>query len=227
MSDVYKRQRKGHPERAKAIAEWEVESKLLKEARVKAGVPEFISHEDQDEYTQVIAEQIAATKLPDAPAMPVVAKGNASIATSLVTNYVSAPRKGKGSSESPNRPHQSRIAGAGSVSEEYFAMVHKPIPINKALQIPEAKAALDKEWNKLKDKKAWLVETVSEKRDIQEKAKREGKKVHFGALMDLCHLKHAELAAEFQKYKGRVVFRGDAVKAVSYTHLTLPTILLV
>ena len=30
--------------------------------------------------------------------------------------------------------------------------------------------------------------------------------------MDLCHLKHAELEEWLQLYKGRVVFRGDAVK---------------
>ena len=36
--------------------------------------------------------------------------------------------------------------------------------------------------------------------------------VQLGRLMDWCHLKHAELQAELQKYKGRVVFRGDQVK---------------
>ena len=30
--------------------------------------------------------------------------------------------------------------------------------------------------------------------------------------MDMCHLKNAELEAKHQKYKGRVVFRGDIVK---------------
>ena len=30
--------------------------------------------------------------------------------------------------------------------------------------------------------------------------------------MDICHLKNAELEPEFQKYKGRVVLRGDIVK---------------
>ena len=30
--------------------------------------------------------------------------------------------------------------------------------------------------------------------------------------MDLCHLKHSEQAEHLWKYKGRVVFRGDAVK---------------
>ena len=31
-------------------------------------------------------------------------------------------------------------------------------------------------------------------------------------LMDICHLKNAELEAKHQKYKGRVVLRGDIVK---------------
>ena len=30
--------------------------------------------------------------------------------------------------------------------------------------------------------------------------------------MDICHLKNAELEPKFQKYKGRVVLRGDIVK---------------
>ena len=30
--------------------------------------------------------------------------------------------------------------------------------------------------------------------------------------MLLCHLKNSELAKEYQKYKGRAVFRGDTVK---------------
>ena len=30
--------------------------------------------------------------------------------------------------------------------------------------------------------------------------------------MDICHLKNAELEAKHQKYKGRIVLRGDIVK---------------
>ena len=30
--------------------------------------------------------------------------------------------------------------------------------------------------------------------------------------MDICHLKNAELEVKHQKYKGRVVLRGDIVK---------------
>ena len=39
-----------------------------------------------------------------------------------------------------------------------------------------------------------------------------GRKVHFESLMDLCHLKKSELEPKFQKYRGRVVLRGDSVK---------------
>ena len=39
-----------------------------------------------------------------------------------------------------------------------------------------------------------------------------GVTVHFASLMDICHLKNAELEAKHQKYKGRVVLRGDVVK---------------
>ena len=34
----------------------------------------------------------------------------------------------------------------------------------------------------------------------------------FASLMDICHLKNAELEAKHQKYKGRVVLRGYIVK---------------
>ena len=36
-------------------------------------------------------------------------------------------------------------------------------------------------------------------------------KVHCASLMDLCHLKNAELEKKHQKYKGRLVLRGDIV----------------
>ena len=39
-----------------------------------------------------------------------------------------------------------------------------------------------------------------------------GAKVHFASLMDICHLKNAELEAKHRKYKVRVVLRGDVVK---------------
>ena len=44
------------------------------------------------------------------------------------------------------------------------------------------------------------------------KQERRAQKFIFASLMDICHLKNAELEAKHQKYKGRVVLRGDIVK---------------
>ena len=45
-----------------------------------------------------------------------------------------------------------------------------------------------------------------------EEARTSGATVHFASLMDICHLKNAELETKHQKFEGRVVLRGDIVK---------------
>ena len=45
-----------------------------------------------------------------------------------------------------------------------------------------------------------------------DEARTKGAKVHFASLMDICHLKNAELETKHQKCQGRVVLRGDIVK---------------
>ena len=81
----------------------------------------------------------------------------------------------------------------------------------QAMKIPSAKAAVDKEWGKLEKISAWNLTKVRSKNEVIDEARTSGTKVHF-ALMDICHLKNAELEAKHQKYKGRVVLRGDIVR---------------
>ena len=47
-----------------------------------------------------------------------------------------------------------------------------------------------------------------------DEARNSGATVHFASVMDICHLKNAELEAKHQKYKGRVILRGDIVKTI-------------
>ena len=47
---------------------------------------------------------------------------------------------------------------------------------------------------------------------VSKEAQKNNNNVHFASLRDLCHLKNSELEPQFQKYKGRVVFRGAFVK---------------
>ena len=55
-------------------------------------------------------------------------------------------------------------------------------------------------------------ESKKQNKVVIAEARNEGKTVHFASLMDVCHLKNSELEPQFQKYKGRVVLRGDFVK---------------
>ena len=82
----------------------------------------------------------------------------------------------------------------------------------QAMKIPAAKAEVDKEWEKLENISAWNRTKVRSKREVIDEARTSGTKVCFASLMDICYLKNAELETKHQKYKGRVVVRGDIVK---------------
>ena len=60
--------------------------------------------------------------------------------------------------------------------------------------------------------RAWDLTKVRNKSEVIDEARMKGVKVHFASLMDICHLKNAELEAKHQKYQGRVVLRGNIVK---------------
>ena len=59
---------------------------------------------------------------------------------------------------------------------------------------------------------AWDLTKVRSKSEVIDEARTKGATVHFASLMVICHLKNAELEAKHQKYKGRIVLRGDFVK---------------
>ena len=108
--------------------------------------------------------------------------------------------------------HEDRIAGKGINSLNHHNIVHKFIPMPEAMKIPDAKTAVDKDWGKLEKISAWKLTKVRNKKEVSVEAKKQGRTVHFASLMDFCHLKSAELEAKHQKYKGRIVLRGDIVK---------------
>ena len=61
------------------------------------------------------------------------------------------------------------------------------------MKIPAAKAAVDKEWEKLEKISAWNLTKVKSKKTVIDEARTTGATVHFASLMDICHLKNAEL----------------------------------
>ena len=74
-------------------------------------------------------------------------------------------------------------------SLQHYNWVHKFIPVPPATKIPAAKAAVDKEWEKLEKISAWDLTKVRSKKKVIDEARTTGAKVHFASLMDICHLK--------------------------------------
>ena len=107
--------------------------------------------------------------------------------------------------------HVDDIAEKGMNSLSHNNLVRKLIPMLQAVKIPDAKAAVDKGWEKLEKIPAWQLAKVRNKKDVIAESKNQGRTVHFASSMDLCHRKKSELELQFQKYKGRVVLRCDVV----------------
>ena len=95
--------------------------------------------------------------------------------------------------------HQDHIAGKGENSLQHYNLVHKFIPMPQAMKIPAAKAAVDKEWEKMEKISVWNLTKVRSKKEVIDEARTKGAKVHFASLMDICHLKNAEFEAKHQK----------------------------
>ena len=66
----------------------------------------------------------------------------------------------------------------------HYNLMRKPIPIHQAMKILDAKAAVDKKWDKLKNLPAWRESQGKSKEKIIEQAQTEGDMVHFTTLLD-------------------------------------------
>ena len=58
---------------------------------------------------------------------------------------------------------------------------------------------MDKEWETLDKISAWNLTKVRSKKEVIDEARTKRAKVHFASLMDICHLKNAELEAKQKK----------------------------
>ena len=92
--------------------------------------------------------------------------------------------------------HEDHTAGKGEHSLQHYKLVHKFILLPQAMKIPAAKAALDKEWEKLEKFSAWSLTKVRNKSEVIDEARTLGVKVHFASLMDICQMKNAQLEAK-------------------------------
>ena len=99
--------------------------------------------------------------------------------------------------------HKDHIAENGFDSLSPCNLAHKIIPMPQAMRILDAKAQKVAGLARNQSKERKGGHCGSTKREIT---------VHFATLMDICHLKSAELEPLYPKYLGQVVLRGDVVK---------------
>ena len=135
--------------------------------------------------------QVKAAQLlhagPPVPAMPIIDTDFAILASATDTDTPPTARP-------TGRAHDDHISS--SILPDYisFFCVHKAISMKDVHKTPAAKQALSDEWKSLAGKPAWDFKKVRAKADVQAEARDTGVKVHFGNLMERCHLKNSEMA---------------------------------
>ena len=200
------------------IGYWAKEKPKLEEAQGQHGHTSVPTTDT--EYERIIEDVRQRFREPPAQAMPLLTHNFEDEKMAMILREFSEEEDDQARAEQilmaladrTTDNHQEHFSPAGFASLEQYAMVHMPIPIQKANKIPAAKAAVDAECQAHMDKKTWDVSKVRPKAEVIAEAKAKNESVHFGYLMDLCHLKHAELDPSLQKYKGRVVFRGESAR---------------
>ena len=107
-----------------------------------------------------------------------------------------------------------------SFAAPFNAAVARTVGRKEVQTTPEAQAACKKEWQRLRDKRAWLEnkESVREWSTIAAQARRAGNTIHLGRIFCICTEKGSELPKgdPNRKFKGRVVFQGNNVRDQNY-----------
>ena len=144
----------GKNAKLKEKQKWSNENLQLDNARKLRGIY-FIDPEDK-EFKETIKSARKKLETPIAPAMPCkimkkicVSGASNKIKKRLacIVEAIESTRLRMGGSL-PNH-HEDHIAGEGNNSLQHYNLVHKFIPMPQAMKIPAAKAAVDKDWEKL------------------------------------------------------------------------------
>ena len=177
----------GKNAKLKEKQKWAEEKIHLDNARKLRGIY-FIDPEDK-EYKETIKNARKKLETSVALAMPCKAstkgkhratrgKSNdikSKLACILEANESTRMRMG----HSQPHNHEDHIAGKGENSLQHYNLVHKFIPMPQSMKIPAAKAAVDKEWEKLEKISAWNLTKVKSKKEVIDEARTKGATVHF------------------------------------------------
>ena len=174
--------RLGRNAKPKARQKWSHEKPQLDNARRLRGIY-FIDPQDK-EFKETIRNARKKLETPVAPAMPCyIMKSNKNcgsgvsnkIKTKLACILEASESTRMRMGNSIPHYHQDHIAGKGENSLQHYNLVHKFIPMPQAMKIPAAKAAVDKECEKLEKFSPWNLTEVRSKKEMIDEAKSVGR----------------------------------------------------
>ena len=141
----------GKHAKLKEKQKWSNEKIHLENAQKLRGIY-FI---DPEEFKETVKNARKKLETSVAPAMPCKIMKNCGsgasnkIKTKLACILVADESTRMRMGNSIPHHHEDHIAGKGENSLQHYNLVHKFIPMPQAMKIPAAKAAVDKEWEKL------------------------------------------------------------------------------
>ena len=152
--------------------EWAIEKPKLEHARNLRGI--YSIDPSDEEYEDISKNARRKLETPKAAAMPCkrafsqasiretgfskTRKAKTSEAKTRFSCIAEAHESTRQRTESvTKRIHEEHIAGKGQKSVLHYNLVHKFIPMPQVMKIPDAKAAVDKEWKKRETIPAWDV----------------------------------------------------------------------
>ena len=94
---------------------------------------------------------------------------------------------------------EDHIAGKGENSLQQYNLVHKFIHAS-SYENSSSESSGGQGMGKIGENFGVELDEVKSKREVIDEARTSGATVHFASLMDICHLKNAELGAKHQKY---------------------------
>ena len=102
---------------------------------------------------------------------------------------------------------------ASSFPPPSAALVARPVHKPEVRQTPAAQAALQKEWQRLREIKCWDEARVEEWSAVRDRTKASGQKCHLGRLFAFRAEKNSELPSDHpaRKFPGCVVFESNRV----------------
>ena len=94
----------------------------------------------------------------------------------------------------------------------HYNLVHQFIPLRQAMNIRDAKPAVDKEWKKLATVPAWDLGKAKSKKEVILEAQRDKKKVHFATFDGHLSPQSCGVGAHITEVQRQNRARGDIVK---------------